>query len=88
MPLLLETESAAFVQRVLVVDIPEETQIKRAAERDNNTEPHIKNIINTQLPRDKRLNHADDIIDNAGTPENLVQQVETLHQKYLKMGAN
>ena len=86
-PLLLETESATFVQRILVVDIPEETQIKRAATRDNNTESHIKNIISTQLPRDKRLNRADDIIDNAGTHEDLDQQVETLHQKYLKMGS-
>lgn len=87
-PLLLETESAAFVQRVLVVDIPEETQIERAAVRDKNTQSHIKKIINTQLPRDQRLSRADDIIDNAGTPEDLVQQVETLHQQYLKMAEN
>lgn len=85
-PLLLETEAASFVRRILVVDIPEETQIERAALRDKDTRARIKSIINTQLPRDQRIQRADDIIDNAGTEAELVRQVEMLHQKYLKMG--
>lgn len=85
-PLLLETEAASFVQRILVVDIPEETQIERAAMRDKDTHARIRSIINAQLPRDQRIQRADDIIDNAGTEAELVQQVEKLHQKYLKMG--
>lgn len=85
-PLLLETEAAAFVQRVLVVDIPEETQIQRASSRDKKTNDHIKSIIRTQSTREHRLAKANDIIDNAGSKEDLAKQVDNLHQKYLKLG--
>ena len=85
-PLLLETEAADFVQRVLVVDIPEETQIERAKLRDNSTSSQIKSIINTQVPRHQRLTKADDVINNTGSPQELVEQVDKLHQMYLKLG--
>lgn len=84
-PLLLETEAAAFVQHVLVVDIPEETQIQRASSRDKKTNGHIKSIIKTQSSREHRLAKANDIIDNAGSKEDLAKQVDNLHQKYLKL---
>lgn len=84
-PLLLETEAATFIQRILVVDIPEETQVERATLRDNATHEQIKAIINTQISRDHRLTRADDIITNAGSPAELAKQVEALHQKYLKL---
>lgn len=85
-PLLLETDAASFVQRILVVDVTEEKQIERAALRDKDTHESIKRIINTQVPRDQRLQRADDVIDNAGSKADLAHQVEMLHQKYLKLG--
>lgn len=84
-PLLLETEACEFVQRILVVDIPEETQIERAKLRDKSTDTKIKSIINTQIPRDQRLTRADDVIHNAGTPQELAKQVDELHHMYLKL---
>jgi dephospho-CoA kinase len=84
-PLLLETDAASFIDRILVVDMSEETQAKRAALRDKNTVEQIKAIMNTQMPRKDRLAKADDIINNAGTPEALAKQVDKLHQMYLKL---
>ncbi|HTM63571.1 MAG TPA: dephospho-CoA kinase [Gammaproteobacteria bacterium] len=86
-PLLLETEAAEFVQRILVVDIPEDKQIERAKLRDKSTSSQIKNIIKAQLPRDQRLTKADDVINNAGSPDELIKQVDNLHKKYLQLGA-
>lgn len=85
-PLLLETEAAEFVQRILVVDTPEEAQIERAKLRDKSTSEQIKNIIKTQIPRDQRLTKADDVINNAGSQDELIKQVDNLHQMYLKLG--
>lgn len=84
-PLLLESEAVQFIQRILVVDIPEATQIERAAMRDKSTKEKIKNIINTQVGRDFRLSKADDVIDNTGSEEALAKQVDKLHQMYLKL---
>ena len=84
-PLLLESDAATFIDRILVVDMSEETQLTRAALRDNRTTDQIKIIMDTQLPRKDKLAKADDIINNAGTPEALAKQVEKLHQMYLKL---
>lgn len=85
-PLLLETEAADFIQRILVVDLPEETQLQRASLRDKRTQDHIKTIINTQVSRDTRLSRAHDVINNAGDHTELAKQVDKLHQMYLKLG--
>jgi len=87
-PLLLETDATSFIQRILVVDVPEETQIERAILRDNSSQSKIKSIIDAQMPRAARLARADDIINNAGDPEELTPQVHALHEQYLKMGEN
>lgn len=84
-PLLLETEAVQFIQRILVVDIPEETQLERATMRDKSTKEKIKSIIKTQVGREVRLSKADDVIDNTGNEGALVKQVDKLHQMYLKL---
>lgn len=84
-PLLLEIKPTSFVQRILVVDVPEETQLERAVLRDKSSHDRIKAIIGTQIPRETRLARADDIINNAGTPAQLADLVLKLHQQYLKM---
>lgn len=84
-PLLLETETVNFIQRILVVDITEKTQIERAVLRDKSTQDKIQSIIKTQMARDERLARADDVIDNTGSAEALAKQVDKLHQMYLKL---
>jgi len=82
-PLLLETEQKSYCSFVLVVDVPEESQIARTAKRDGVSEEQVKNIISAQIDREKRLEQADEIIINDGSVEELKEKVVVLHTKYL-----
>ncbi len=84
-PLLIETHFENTVDRVLVVDCPEDMQIKRASLRDTSPLFNIKSILKSQTNRETRLAHADDVIDNSGTLEALKEQITTLHQLYMQL---
>ncbi|MGB0360249.1 MAG: dephospho-CoA kinase [Endozoicomonas sp.] len=84
-PLMLETDQHELVYRILVVDLPEKIQVKRAMKRDDMDEEQTRKIIKSQIPRDKRLEWADDVIDNSGTLKQLRHSLESLHQKYLSL---
>ncbi|WP_237057659.1 dephospho-CoA kinase [Microbulbifer sediminum] len=84
-PLLIESGQYQLVQRVCVVDVPEEVQLQRAGRRDGNTPEQIRKIMAAQLPRQERLARADDILDNAGDLASLGDQVTELHRKYLQL---
>ena len=81
-PLLLEKGWHTYVDRILVVDCDESLQLRRAMERDGSDEATIRAIIASQIPRRKRLEHADDIIHNDADFTALRQQVEELHRYY------
>jgi len=84
-PLLLETGMGQWVDRVLVIDCPVETQIERVLKRDRLPLAQIKAIMATQVARNVRLSAADDLIDNANGPDTLAHQVKTLHNFYLSL---
>ena len=84
-PLLLESQAKSLVDRILVVDIPEQHQASRASERDNSSTAEIQKIIDSQMPRQKRLQFADDVVDNSGSIEATHKQVDELHTKYLTL---
>ncbi|MCY4657448.1 MAG: dephospho-CoA kinase [Gammaproteobacteria bacterium] len=71
--------------RVLVVDTPVETQIKRTMQRDNISEALAQEMVKSQVPRDYRLKLADDIIHNDGRIEKVQSQIDSLHRRYLFM---
>ena len=84
-PLLVEsTDYRRRVDRVLVVDAPEETQVARVRERSRLPEEEVRAIMRTQVSRAERLAAADDVIDNGGSRDALRNQVAALHQKYLQ----
>ena len=84
-PLLIESpDYRRRVNRVLVVDVPEETQVTRVRSRSGLTEDEVRAIMRTQVSRAERLAAADDVIDNAGARDALRKQVAELHQKYLQ----
>lgn len=87
-PLLIEAKQYKLVNRILVVDTPEATQIARSMQRDNNSAQQIKAIMDSQLSRTERLRYADDIINNDKDIAHLEQQVEQLHQNYLTLAKN
>ena len=84
-PLLLEAEQENLADRILVVDAPEEQQIKRTIKRDNSSRQQVESMLKAQASRSERLQQADDVIDNSQDPDQLPQQVEQLHRKYLKL---
>ena len=86
-PLLIESgDYAKRVDRVVVVDAPEETQLARVRTRGLADE-RIRSIIRSQMARADRLKAADDVIDNAGSLERLRNQVAALHEKYLQFAS-
>lgn len=84
-PLLFETQKTQQVDRVLVIDCSMETQQTRVMARDGLTIERVQSIINTQVSRDYRLQHANDIILNDQNAATLAPQVETLHNFYLSL---
>lgn len=84
-PLLLENNLHALTDRVLVVDVSEETQIKRTTSRDGVSDAQIKAIIAAQIDRQSRLQAADDIIHNDGSLASVKHQVEKLDACYRKL---
>ncbi len=84
-PLLFETNQDKLVDRILVIDIPENEQQLRTSKRDNIPESQVKKIVKSQIGRDQRLKRSDDIIDNSGDINNTLQQVDTLHELYIKL---
>jgi dephospho-CoA kinase len=83
-PLLIESgDPHRRCDRVLVVDCPEEEQIKRVMARSGLARADVKAIMATQASRTARLRHADDIIENGGDPSRLPPQVDAVHLRYL-----
>lgn len=87
-PLLVETGATGHVDRILVVDVPEDLQIARTVERDGAAGEDVRRIITAQAGRTARLQAAADIIDNSGGPDELEEQVRELHARYLKLAAD
>jgi dephospho-CoA kinase len=84
-PLLIESpDYRRRVDRVLVVDTPEEIQVARVRARSRLSEDEVRAIMRTQVSRAERLAAADDVIDNSGARDALRRQVAALHQKYLQ----
>jgi dephospho-CoA kinase len=84
-PLLIESRDyRSRVDRVLVVDCPELTQIERVRARSGLSESEVRAIMRTQATRAERVAAADDVIDNGGSRDALRKQVAALHQKYLQ----
>jgi dephospho-CoA kinase len=85
-PLLLETARSIPVDRVLVVDAPEELQIRRLQARDGSTLQQAKQVLAAQVSREVRLAAADDVILNDGDLAALRDRVAELHFRYRAPG--
>jgi dephospho-CoA kinase len=87
-PLLVESGSyRQRVQRVLVVDCREESQVARTMARSGLDEQQVRAIMAAQAGRAARRAAADDVIDNDGDLAALRPQVEALHRRYVALAA-
>jgi dephospho-CoA kinase len=85
-PLLIENNLLPLVDRLIVIDVAEASQIQRTMKRDNSTLTEVKAILASQTTRTERLSAADYIIDNNNsTLLSLNKCIAALHQKLLNL---
>lgn len=84
-PLLFETDQRDLVDRVLVVDVDEATQIARVQARSGLGRQAVESIMAAQLGRDARKLKADDIVVNDRDFGHLASEVDRLHARYLAL---
>ncbi|MGH8214956.1 MAG: dephospho-CoA kinase [Rhodanobacteraceae bacterium] len=85
-PLLVENRAEYdWVDRVLLVDAPEELQVERLMERDGVAREHAETMLAAQSTREQRLAIASDVIVNDGEEAALDARVEALHAQYLEL---
>ena len=87
-PLLTESPMRNEMDRVLVVDCSEETQLNRLLARDAETRQQAKRILAAQASRDERLSIADDVILNDGDIDDARRQVRAMHRHYLSLAGD
>ncbi len=77
-PLLFEVGAETRVDKVLVVKIDEEEQLRRLMARDRLSEADARQRMNTQMQQEKKIIRADFVIDNSGTLVETQKQVDAL----------
>lgn len=81
-PLLFESELQYLVDRILVVYVDSETQLKRLIERDGSSRDEAAQRIRSQMPIEEKKKLADEVIDNTGSKENTEMQLKTILEKW------
>ena len=87
-PLIAETNSSSFYDRVLAIDCKKEIQIERASKRDNSNEEQILKIIQSQASSEDRNKIANDVVENNDTKDEFLMNLEDIHKKYLILANN
>lgn len=82
-PLLVEGGARPDLDRILVVDTPEDAQLRRIIARDGGTLEQARAILAAQTSRESRLKAADDVLVNGGSVSDLRHAVDELHRRYL-----
>jgi dephospho-CoA kinase len=72
-----------LVQRVLVVDCAEETQVERVTARSKMSPAEVRQIMAHQTPRTEQIRLADDTLNNDSSLDDLSKQIRELHKIYL-----
>jgi dephospho-CoA kinase len=87
-PLLAEGGRRDHVDRVLVVDASEATQMDRLVRRDSVTRAQAAAALAAQAGRAARLAMADDVVENSGDEAALGARIADLHARYLQLAAD
>ena len=81
MPLLIENGEYKKMDHVLVVDAADEIRIDRLVNSRGLDEEDARRRIAAQISREERLAAADSVVDNSGTRDQLLQQVDTFWEQ-------
>ena len=85
-PLLFEVGAESRVDKVLVVKIDPEVQLKRLMARDRLSEEKAQQRVAAQMPQQQKLERADYIIDNSGLVAETLEQIDALWPQWLAAG--
>lgn len=85
--ILIESGMAAWVDRVLVVDAPEDVQRRRLGARDAASPALVEQMLAAQTSRAHRLARADDLLDNRDEARPLLPQLRRLDRLYRHLAA-
>jgi dephospho-CoA kinase len=77
-PLLFESRLQHYVEKILVVSVTEEVQLKRLMQRNQLSEEEALSRIRSQLPISEKEKGADAVIYNNGSIEETEQQLEKI----------
>lgn len=77
-PLLFESKLTHFVDKILVVYVTEEVQLKRLMDRDQIKKKEAEQRINAQISIEEKVKLADRFIDNSFTKEYAKGQLESI----------
>ena len=85
-PLLIESGNwLSLLDYLVVVDCPKETQIERVMHRSKLPRNEVERILKAQASRQDRIAHADMVIENQGSLDDLQAKVLDLHQNILQI---
>ncbi len=84
-PLLFENNRYRnVINKILVIDCDERTQISRAMTRSKLSEQEVKALMAAQVSRSIRLQGADEVIENNSSFADLIEKVKQMHNKIIK----
>jgi dephospho-CoA kinase len=84
-PLLFETGREESFDRVIVMSVSKDDQIRRLRSRDQRGEEEIRGILQAQWPLADKVARADYVVDNSGELSYTQEQVKTLYEKLQKI---
>jgi len=83
-PLLFEGNYQTYFDRICLIHANERLKINRICQRDGVTPEFAKRLLKTQIASEKSIALADEVITNNGTIDELREEVNRLHKRYLK----
>jgi dephospho-CoA kinase len=79
-PLLFESGLDGRMDRTIVVACDEQERIRRIVARDRVTPEHALKRIRAQMPEEERRQRADYVLENSGSLDELIDQVDALYE--------
>jgi len=81
-PLLYENKRTSSVEKVIVVWVDPQTQLRRIQDRDGLSAQSAHQRVAAQMPLDAKRARADHVIDNSGSRDDTQHQVEAIYRLY------
>ncbi len=83
-PLIFETGLSSIMDATVVVAASEKTCIRRVRTRSGLSEEEVRARLKNQWPLEEKIQRADVVVWNEGTPEELKKQAVALFEKFQK----